>query len=259
MKIKRTLLMASFFICLVSQVSQVSSQGYMGTITTGTGIVPPITVGLSSGATESVGALSSLANLTGTWSIDLRDSATKHIDLQVLQNKELIMGYGDMTQNGAREKVTASGFLAGDRPTLFVSIVDRPEVYRLDLASSGTSLSGRYDAIAAGGARWSGTATGSIALSSPSSSGFGRAAPLTRVNNPATTSGAFVGKAAQALGLAAGNISAGSFGAFVGSAARALEEESGSDRITKSRNSFQSTNGQTMTTTEGTSINTNFG
>ena len=252
--------MASFFICLVSQVS---SQGYMGTITTGTGIVPPITVGLSSGATESVGALSSLANLTGTWSIDLRDSATKHIDLQVLQNKELIMGYGDMTQNGAREKVTASGFLAGDRPTLFVSIVDRPEVYRLDLASSGTSLSGRYDAIAAGGARWSGTATGSIALSSPSSSpsssGFGRAASLTRVSNPAITSGAFVGKAAQALGLAAGNISAGSFGAFVGSAARALEEESGSDRITKSRNSFQSTNGQTMTTTEGTSINTNFG
>jgi hypothetical protein len=121
--------MASFFICLVSQISQVSSQGYMGTITTGTGIVPPITVGLSSGATESVGALSSLANLTGTWSIDLRDSAAKHIDLQVLQNKELIMGYGDMTQNGAREKVTASGFLAGERPTLFVSIVDRPEVY----------------------------------------------------------------------------------------------------------------------------------
>ena len=250
--------MASFFICLVSQVSQVSSQGYMGTITTGTGIVPPITVGSSSEATESVGALSSLINLTGTWSIDLRDSATKHIDLQVLQNKELIMGYGDMTENGEREKVTASGFLAGDRPTLFVSIVDRPEVYRLDLASSGTSLSGRYDAIAAGGARWSGTATGSIALS-PSSSSFGRAASLTRVSNPATSSGAFVGKAAQALGLAAGNISAGSSGAFVGSAARALEEESGSDRITKSRNSFQSTNGQTMTTTEGTSINTNFG
>src|SRR5512136_1201180 len=165
MKIKRTLLMASFFICLVSQISQVSSQGYMGTITTGTGIVPPITVGMSSGAAESVGALSLLANLTGTWSIDLRDAATKHIDLQVLQNKELIMGYGDTTENGASEKVTASGFMAGDRPTLFVSIVDRPEVYRLDLATSGTSLSGRYDAIDGGGARWAGTSTGSIALS----------------------------------------------------------------------------------------------
>ena len=244
MKIMRTLLMASFFICLVSQVS---SQGYMGTITTGTGIVPPITVGKSSGAAESVGALSSLANLTGTWSIVLRDVGTKHIDLQVLQNKELIMGYGDMTENGAREKVTASGFSAGDRPTLFISIVDRPEVYRLDLATSGTSLSGRYDAIAAGGARWSGTATGSIALSSPLSS-RGPAAPLTWASNPAT-SGAFVGKAAQAIGLSAGNISSGSFGAFVGSAARALEEESGSDRITKSRNSFQSKSGQTMTTT----------
>jgi hypothetical protein len=249
MKKMRTLLMASFFICLVSQISQVSSQGYMGTITTGTGIVPPITVGKSSGAAESVGALSSLANLTGTWSIDLRDAASKHIDLQVLQNKELIMGYGDMTENGAREKVTASGFLAGDRLTLFVSVVDRPEVYRLDLATSGTSLSGRYDATSASGARWSGTATGSIALSSPSSSG-GRAASLTRTSNPATASGAFIGKAAQALGIAAGNISAGSFGAFVGSAARALEDESGSDRITRSRNSFQSTNSQTMTATE---------
>ena len=246
----RTLLIASFFICLVLNISQVSSQGYMGTVTTGTGIVPPITVGKSSGAAESVGALSSLANLTGTWSIDLRDVGTKHIDLQVLQNKELIMGYGDITENGAREKVTASGFLSGDMLSLFVSIVDRPEVYRLDLATSGTSLSGRYDAIAAGGARWSGTATGSIALSSPSSSSFGRAASLARVSNPATTSGAFVGKAAQTLGLAAGNISAGSFGAFVGSAARALEDDSGSDQITRSRNSFQSTNSQTITATE---------
>jgi hypothetical protein len=228
MKIKRTLLIASFLICLISQVSQVSSQGYMGTITTGTGIVPPITVGKSSAASESVGALSSLANLTGNWSIDLRDAATKHIDLQVLQNQELIMGYGDMTENGAREKVTASGFLSGDRPTLFISVVDRPEAYRLELASSGTSLSGRYDATFAGGARWSGTVTGSMALSSPSSSpsssGFGRAASIAKTSNHATTSGAFVGKAAQTLGLATGNISAGFFGAFVGSAARALED-----------------------------------
>jgi hypothetical protein len=220
MKMNRTLLMAIFLICLVSLVS---SQGYMGTITTGTGIVPPIIVGSSSEGAESVGALSSLANLTGIWSIDLKDSEMKHIDLEVWQNRELIIGYGNITGDGADEKVTASGVLAGASPNIFITVVDRPEVYRLDLSSSGTSISGIYDAIAAGGARWSGTATGSIDLSSPSSSGIGRAAAITRASNPAISSGAFVGKAAQALGLAAGNISAGSAGAFVGSAVQPLK------------------------------------
>ena len=48
-----------------SLVANASSQGYMGTITTDTGIVPPLTVGKGTISPASVGALSTQANLSG--------------------------------------------------------------------------------------------------------------------------------------------------------------------------------------------------
>lgn len=153
-------------ILFFSLVANASSQGYMGTITTGTGIVPPLTVGKGTISPASVGALSTQANLTGSWSLDLKGSVVRHLDLLVFQEGDLILGSGQMLAGGASLAVTMAGSAAGDRSTVFVSSVDKPEVFRLELSASGTALAGEYDSLASSSSRESGTLTGSIALSS---------------------------------------------------------------------------------------------
>jgi len=115
MATNRMLIAVSLFIFFATLAS---SQGYMGTVSTGTGIVPPLTVGLGSTSGANVGALSSQANLTGSWSIDLKGQKIRHLDLQMLQENDLIMGYGQMTADGRSQSVAAAGSVAGDRPTV---------------------------------------------------------------------------------------------------------------------------------------------
>jgi hypothetical protein len=153
-------------ILFISLIASASSQGYMGTITTGTGIVPPLAVGKGTISPASVGALSTQANLTGSWSVDLKGSEVRHLDLQVFQESDLIMGSGQMLADGASLAVTVAGSAAGDRSTIFVSNIEKPEVFRLELSASGTALAGEYDSLASSSGRESGTVTGSIALSS---------------------------------------------------------------------------------------------
>ena len=153
-------------ILLFSLVVSASSQGYMGTVTTGTGIVPPLTVGKGTISSANTGALSTQANLTGSWSVDLRGSMVRHLDLLVFQEGDLIVGSGQMLANGASLAVAVAGSAAGDRSTIFVSSIDKPEVFRLELSASGIALAGEYDFLTSGSIRESGTVTGSIALSS---------------------------------------------------------------------------------------------
>jgi len=57
------------FACLIILAS---SQGYMGTVSTGTGILSPLTVGFDASSPVVMGAISSQVNLTGSWSLDLK-------------------------------------------------------------------------------------------------------------------------------------------------------------------------------------------
>ena len=180
-------------ILFFSLIANASSQGYMGTITTGTGIVPPLTVGKGTISPASVGALSTQANLTGSWSVDLKGSRVRHLDLQVFQESDLIMGSGQMLADGASLAVTVAGSAAGDRSTIFVSSIEKPEVFRLELSASGTALAGEYDSLASGLIRESGTVTGSIALSSQQN----QPTVLGRSQSPSATTGALLGKATE--------------------------------------------------------------
>lgn len=214
-------------LLLMSLAFAASSQGYMGTVTTGTGIIPPVTVGSGSTSGASLGAASSLVNLTGSWSVDLRDLQNKHLELQIFQDRELIVGSGELTAEGSSQRVAAAGFVAGDRPTLFVSLTEGQQAYRLQLSSSGTAIAGEYEALTAGGNRWSGTATGSVAFAA----GPGQATILGKGVNPGA-----------------------SLGAFVGNAVKSLDEASGTEHTTMSRSFFQTSNGQTTSTSEGTTV-----
>ena len=186
----KKIIIALLFICLAANVS---SQGYMGTVSTGTGIVPAITVGKSSISASSVGAISSLANLTGSWALDLLGTQIGHFDLQMYQEGDLILGSGQLSADQSGLTVNAAGTMAGDRPTIFISLIDREQVFRLKLSVSGASIAGEYDSLSAAGSRRSGTVTGHITLAA----GESHITALGKSVNPSATSGARVGRAAQ--------------------------------------------------------------
>lgn len=148
-------------LILICMVALASSQGYMGTVSTGTGIESPITVG--SGASPhgtTVGETGTLANMNGTLSLDLSDGMARHLDLNILQSGDILMGYGNMTTDMSSQRVTAAGSLTRSGMELYVTLVDVPEVYRLEFSGLGSSLTGRYNAFTANGAAWSGNVNG---------------------------------------------------------------------------------------------------
>ncbi len=100
-------------------------------------------------------------NVTGDWSLDLiaLDQVLRHMDLALVQNKGLVMGYGAMTGGNDTQRVTASGSNAGGRLSLTVMPIDKLYLYRLDL-SFDLHTTGTYTAYSADGGIWSGGIAG---------------------------------------------------------------------------------------------------
>jgi hypothetical protein len=188
----KAILIALLFISLALNAS---SQGYMGTVSTGTGILPAITVGKGSIPTSNVGAVSSQANLTGSWALDLNGAQKRHFDLQMYQEGDLILGAGQLSADQSGSAVTAAGYMAGDRPTIFISLIDTEQTFRLKLSVSGGALAGEYDSLSQTGLHETGTVTGHITFPAWQV----QATALGRSINPSATSGAWVGKAAQSM------------------------------------------------------------
>jgi hypothetical protein len=182
-------------LLLISLAANTSGQGYMGTVSTGTGIIPALTVGKGSISPTNMGAVSSQSNLTGSWSLDLKGARTKHFDMQMYQEGDLIFGAGQLSADQSSQAVTAAGSVAGDRPTIFISVIDGGQVFRLKLYVSGEALAGEYDCITQTQSSESGTVTGGITLAAKKSP----ATALGKSVNPSATAGAWVGKAAQSI------------------------------------------------------------
>jgi hypothetical protein len=177
------------FLILIFLSFQASAQGYMGTVSTGTGIIAPISVGSGTIIGANVGATATQANLTGAWSLELKDSLIKHLVIEAFQNQDVILGQGDMTLAGAVQKAVVSGSVASGKMIVFVSTIDGSVVYRLDLISSSTSLSGNYDAYTSNGSSWSGTVTGTMDLAADQRS----STILGGGSSPAASTGAYAG------------------------------------------------------------------
>jgi hypothetical protein len=216
------------FICLSAQAS---SQGYMGTVTTGTGIVPPLTVGKSIYSTANVGASSSLTNLTGSWSVDLKGTRIEHLDLQMFQKRDMIMGSGKIDTGGVSLPVVVAGSVKGNGETIFISLIDNSEVLRLALSSSGTALAGEYESLSASGVSESGTMTGNIVLAPKQN----QSSALGKGTNPSATLGARVGKANQSQ-----------------------NDESDTGHFTEKKSIYKSSTGQGTTTSDGTEVTTSY-
>ncbi len=240
----KELLSISFLLCLVIQAS---SQGYLGTVSTGTGIESPITVG--SGASPqaaSIGAAAAQANLTGTMSLNLIDGVVRQLNLDIFQSGDLLLGYGNMTTPTGSQRVTAAGSLTTNGMMLYISAVDVPEVYRLEITGSGASLAGRYQAFIANGAAWSGTVTGV-------SNQILSYRPMTTLGG-----GADAGSLGMTIGQPAGTSGTAVGGTAVGQSVGTLVSPIGSNSLTRNRSFYSSSNGQTIDS-DGTTITTSGG
>ncbi len=104
-------------------------------------------------------------NVTGPWSLDLiaLDQVLKHMDLVLVQNKGVVMGYGAVIGGDDTQKVTASGSKAGNRLSLTVMPIDKLYLYKLDL-SFDLHTTGTYTAYSADGSIWSGDITGTAPM-----------------------------------------------------------------------------------------------
>ncbi len=188
----KAILIAVLFLCLSAGAY---SQGYMGTVSTGTGIQEPITVGKSTISPASVGAISMQENLSGSWTLDLRGKESRHFDLQVVQKGDLIAGSGQMSSGQESHAVAVAGYMSGDSPTIFISRIDPVHTFLVRLSHSGSSLSGQYDFISQDAAEELGTATGQMTLTAPAS----QAKLLGNGTSPSGSAGAYVGSATKSI------------------------------------------------------------
>lgn len=240
----RELLSILFLICLVIPAS---SQGYLGTVNTGTGIEQPLTVGsgVAPQGTSVGGIATAQANLTGTMSLNLIDGVARQLYLDIYQSGDQLMGYGNMTTGTGGQRVTAAGSLTANGLVLYVTGIDIPEAYRLEITGSGASLAGRYQAFVANGAAWSGSVTGvsDQILSNRPATTLGKG-----VN--AGSMGATVGQG-ETAGQSVGTLG-GTLGTTVGQSFGTLAKPSGSNNLTRNRSFYSSSNGQVITSGDST-------
>jgi len=103
------------------------------------------------------------ANVTGPWSLDLKDQIHRHLDLALVQNNGAIMGYGVLESGNDTQRVAASGSQAGGRLSLTVMPIGKLDLYKLDL-SPDSHTTGTYTAYSADGKTWSGDIAGTASL-----------------------------------------------------------------------------------------------
>jgi len=99
------------------------------------------------------------ADLRGNWKLKLEDSALRHLDLTLLQNREVIFGRGILSIGGINQAAFSSGQTSKD--VLYLDVLSEDLIlFRFTLTVSKDYLSGSYYAFDAQGGGWTGTATG---------------------------------------------------------------------------------------------------
>ncbi len=100
-------------------------------------------------------------DIAGRWSLELRDSLVRTLDINLVQNGRVIFGRGEMIAGGVSQPASASGLISQDVLYLDVVSLDDQMLYRCVLRPGANSLSGSYYAFGPQGAVWSGAVRGS--------------------------------------------------------------------------------------------------
>lgn len=113
-----------------------------------------------SGIKDPFGQSLQSVNVSGPWSLDLKDQIQRHLDLALIQNKGVVWGHGVVEGPSGTQSVTASGSLAGGMLRLTAMLADSLDLYKLDL-SLDANTTGTYTAYSVRGDTWSGDVSGS--------------------------------------------------------------------------------------------------
>jgi hypothetical protein len=85
-----------------------------------------------------------LATTAGKWSLNLTDARPKHLSLNLYQSEDAVFGYGNLTDNGTIEQLTAGGTVMGDRLAMYIIPVSSQNPYRMWLTLRPGSMEGGY-------------------------------------------------------------------------------------------------------------------
>lgn len=110
---------------------------------------------------KEIGELPPEDDLAGRWSLELRDSLVRSLDLNLLQNGRVVFGRGNMITGTVSQPASASGLISQDVLYLDVVSLDDQMLYRCVLRPGVNSLSGSYYAFGPQGELRSGTVRGS--------------------------------------------------------------------------------------------------
>jgi hypothetical protein len=103
------------------------------------------------------------ANSWSIGSLSLELDGNSHVSLKFLPSSDEIFGKGNLTLGNKTNLLGAFGKLSGDRLVLDMVLLSG-NLYRLDLARFGSSISGNYERISSDGHSQSGTATGNWSI-----------------------------------------------------------------------------------------------
>jgi hypothetical protein len=117
-------------------------------ISPSTGMSPNATAQLTK--TSGVVLVGTAAIVSGSWSLNLRDTTSSTMQLNLSQYQDAVFGSGDVTIGSTVTPVTAGGTMQGDRLNLYVVPEGSASLYRMSLTISPGSMNGNYVLTAPG-------------------------------------------------------------------------------------------------------------
>ena len=109
---------------------------------------------------------SDLAIVSGSWSLDLNDSASRKAILTLFQNGDTIYGTGNLNLDAnTAMTAAASGTVTGDQVNLDIVSLGKVSLYRISMTVSGDSATGNYTTFSPGLPPATGIAKGSKVVS----------------------------------------------------------------------------------------------
>ena len=84
------------------------------------------------------------ALVIGSWSLNLRDTTTSTMRLNLNQYQDAVFGSGDVTVGGIVTNVSVGGTMIGNRLNLYVTTEGNNNLYRMTLTVAPGSMNGNY-------------------------------------------------------------------------------------------------------------------
>jgi hypothetical protein len=84
------------------------------------------------------------AQVSGSWSLNLRDKAASTMRLNLNQYQDAVFGFGDVTAGGIVTNVSVGGTMVGNRLNLYVTTEGSSNLYRMTLTVAPGSMNGNY-------------------------------------------------------------------------------------------------------------------